>query len=53
MHHHNLHLLACRVLNNFLPLKKFGERKAHNMLALKLDPKFKNICLMSFFIGHD
>ncbi len=53
MHHYNLHLLVCGVLNNFLSLKKFDERKAHNMLALMLDPRIKSLYLMSSFIGHD
>jgi hypothetical protein len=34
-------------------LKKFDERKAHNMLALMLDSRFKSLCLMSSFIAHD
>jgi hypothetical protein len=31
--------------------KKYEERKAHNMLSLMLDPKFKTLCLMSSFIN--
>jgi hypothetical protein len=31
--------------------KKHEERKAHNMLSLMLDPKFKTLCLMSSFIN--
>jgi hypothetical protein len=27
--------------------------KSHNMLCLMLDPKFKNICLISFFIDYE
>jgi hypothetical protein len=34
-------------------LKKFDERKTHNMLALLLKSRFKNLCLVSSFIGHD
>jgi hypothetical protein len=32
-------------------LKKYEERKAHNMLSLMLDPRFKTLPLMSSFIG--
>jgi hypothetical protein len=50
----NIRKEVCGVLDNFLSfLKKIGERKTHNMLALVLDPRFKNLCLMSSFIGHD
>jgi len=50
----NIRKEVCEVLDNFLSsLKKFDERKTHNMLALLLDSKFKNLCLVSFFIGHD
>jgi hypothetical protein len=50
----NIKKEVCGVLNNSLSfLKKFDERKTHNMLALMLDIRFKNLCLMSSFIGHD
>ncbi len=31
----------------------FEERKAHNMLSLMLDPKFKNFHLVSSFVGQE
>jgi hypothetical protein len=33
-------------------LKKYEEKKAHNMF-LMLDPKVKNLCLISSFIYHE
>jgi hypothetical protein len=45
---------VCGVLDSFhFDLKKFDERKTHNILALMLDSRFKNLCSMSSFIGHD
>jgi hypothetical protein len=50
----NIRKEDCEVVDRFLSfLKKFDERKAHNMLALMLDPRFKSLCLMYSFIGHD
>jgi hypothetical protein len=43
-----------RVLDSFLSfLKKYDETKTHNMLALTLDPRFKDLHLVFSFIGHD
>jgi hypothetical protein len=42
------------VLETFLSfLKKFEEKKAHHMLSLMLDPRFKSLCLVSSFIGRE
>jgi hypothetical protein len=50
----NIRKEVCEILDSFLSfLKKFDERKTHNMLALLLDPRFKNLYLVYFFIGHD
>jgi hypothetical protein len=50
----NIKKNVCGVLNSFLSsLKKFDERKTHSILAFMLDPRFKSLRLMSFFIGHD
>jgi hypothetical protein len=50
----NIKIEVCGVLDNFLSfLKKFDEKKTHNMLALMLDSRFKSLCLVSSFIGHD
>jgi hypothetical protein len=50
----NIKKEVCGVLDSFLSfLKKFDERKTHNMLALMLDSRFKNLCLVSSFIDHD
>jgi hypothetical protein len=41
-------------LDSFLSfLKKYEERKAHDMFSLMLDPRFKTFCLVSSFIGHE
>ncbi len=40
---------VCTILDSFLSfLKKFNERKTHNMLVLMLDPRFKSLCLVFF-----
>ncbi len=50
----NIRKEVCGVLDNCLSfLKKFNERKTHNMLTLMLDLKFKKFRLMFYFIGHD
>ncbi len=50
----NIRKEVCGIFNSFLSfLKKFDERKTHNMLVLMLDPRFKSFQLVSSFIGHD
>jgi hypothetical protein len=51
----NIKKEVCGVLDIFLSfLKKFDERKTHNMLTLiLLDPRFKSFHLVSSFIGCD
>jgi hypothetical protein len=50
----NIKKEVCGVLNSFLSfLKKLDEKKTHNMLALMLDSRFKSLCLVFSFIGHD
>jgi hypothetical protein len=40
------------VLDSFLSLlRKYEEKKAHNMLSLMLDARFKSLHLVSSFIG--
>ncbi len=34
-------------------LKKFVEQKTHNLLALMLNPKYKNLKIFSTFVGKD
>ncbi len=42
------------VLDPFLCfLQKFEPKKTHNMLCLMLDPRYKNLHLISSFIGCD
>jgi hypothetical protein len=50
----NIRREVCGILDSFLSfLKKFDDRKTHNMLAQMLNTRFKNLCLMFFFIGRD
>ncbi len=42
------------VLDVFLSfLKNFDERKTYNLLALMLDPRYKNLILVSTFVGKE
>jgi hypothetical protein len=48
----NIKKEVCGVLNSFLSfLRKYEERKVHNMLLLMLDPWVKNLPLVSSFVG--
>jgi hypothetical protein len=39
------------ILDSFLSiLRRFEERKVHNMLSLMLDPRFTSLCLVSLFV---
>ncbi len=43
-----------RVLDSFFSfLKRFNERKTHNVLVIMLDPKLKSLHLVSSSIGCD
>jgi hypothetical protein len=45
---------VCIVKESFLSfLRKFEENKAHNVLSLMLDPRFKSFHLVSSFIGKE
>jgi hypothetical protein len=49
----NIRKEVCGVWDSFLSfLRKFEKRKVHNMLSLMLDPRFKNLCLVSSFVGR-
>ncbi len=43
------------VLDGFFPpfLKKFDERKTHNVFALMLNPRYKNLIIVSTFVGKE
>jgi hypothetical protein len=42
------------VLDSFLSfLKKYENKKAHNMISLMLNPKFKSLRLVSSFVGRE
>jgi len=50
----NIRREFCGVLDSFHFFKiKFEKKKAHNMLSLMLDPKFKSLCLISYFVGRE
>jgi hypothetical protein len=50
----NIRKEVCVVLESFLSfLRNFEKNKAHNVLSLILDPKFKSFCLVSSFIGRE
>jgi len=50
----NIRKVVCKVLDSFLSfLKKYDERNTPNMLALMLNPRFKDFHLVSLFIGCD
>ncbi len=34
-------------------LKVYDKRKTHNMIFLMLDPKYKNLCMISSFVGKE
>jgi hypothetical protein len=43
---------VCGVLESSIYFKKrFDKKKSHNMLSLMLNPRVKNLRLISFFIG--
>jgi hypothetical protein len=48
----NIRKEVCGVLDSFLSfLRKCEKREIHNMLFLMLDPIFKSLHLVSFFVG--
>jgi hypothetical protein len=49
----NIKKEVCGVLDYFLSfLKKYEEKKAHNMFSLMLNPQFKSLHLVSSFVGR-
>jgi hypothetical protein len=46
----NIEKKVCGVLDYFF-LKQKEEKKVYNMLSLMLNLRFKNLCLVSSFIG--
>jgi hypothetical protein len=34
-------------------LKKYENKKIHNMISLILDPRFKSLCIISSFVGRE
>jgi hypothetical protein len=34
-------------------MRTYDEKKAHDMLTLMLDPRFKSLCLLSSYVGKE
>jgi hypothetical protein len=50
----NIKMEVINVLDSFLSfLKKHEIKKAHNMISLMLDPKFKSLPITSSFVGRE
>jgi len=50
----NIRKEVINVLNFFLSfLKKYENRKAHNMISLMLDPRFMSLHIVSSFVGRE
>ncbi len=50
----NIKKEVIQVLDFFFPFfKKNEKRKAHSMLSLMLDPRFKTLCFVSSLIVHE
>jgi hypothetical protein len=50
----NIKREVINVLDFFLSfLKKYENKKAHNMISLMLHPRFKSLCIMSSFVGRE
>jgi len=50
----NIRREVINVLDSFLSfLKKYENRKAHNMISLMLNPRFKNLHIVSLFVGRE
>jgi hypothetical protein len=50
----NIRREVVNVLDSFLSfLKKYENRKAHNMNSLMLNPRFKNLHIVSSFVGRE
>jgi myosin-crossreactive antigen len=50
----NIRREVINVLDSFLSfLKVYDKRKAHNMIPLMLDPRYKNLCIVSSFVGRE
>ncbi len=50
----NIRREITNVLDYFLSfLKKYENMKAHNMISLMLNPKFKSLCMISSFVGKE
>ncbi len=50
----NIRKVVINVLNFFLSFfKKYENRKAHNMIFLMLDSRFKSLCIISSFVARE
>jgi hypothetical protein len=50
----NIKKEVINVLDSFFSFfKVYDKRKAHNMISLMLDPRYKNLCIISSFVGKE
>jgi hypothetical protein len=50
----NIRREVINVLDSFLSfLKIYDNTKAHNVVSLMLDPRFKILCIISSFVGKE
>ncbi len=50
----NIRREVINVLDSFLSfLKKYENKKAHNMISLMLDPRFKSLRIVPSFVGKE
>jgi hypothetical protein len=50
----NIRREVINVLDSFLSfLKKYENKKVHNMISLMLDPRFKSLHIISSFVGKE
>jgi hypothetical protein len=45
--------ISKEVFNVFSFFKVYDKRKAHNMISLMLDLRYKNLCIISSFVGKE
>jgi hypothetical protein len=50
----NIRKEVINVLDFFLSiLKVYDKRKAHNMISLMLDPRYRSLCIIFSFVGRE
>jgi hypothetical protein len=50
----NIRMEVINVLDSFLSfLRVYDKKKSHNMISLMLDPRYKNLHIISSFVGRE